>query len=220
MSFQFIKERFLLCEGDDDKAFLETLLRTRAGLPDFQVCHAAECNGKAVGGRSGFEWSLSGLKPIKGFDAVKAFAIATDNDKETSFAEVQSALAANGHVAPSSLSETGDIHGKPVAVLMLPSSTEYGDLEYLCWPEVARVWPDAVQCVTDFLRCTGADKWTKKSSFNKAKARAAIVGSYENDPYKGIGHLFRMGVLSTSNSCFDGVANFFASFDRRVGIRP
>jgi hypothetical protein len=217
MSFEFKKSRFMMCEGDDDKGFLETLIRER-GLPEFQVCHAAECNEKGVGGRSGFRHSLSGLSPITGFSEVKAMLIVTDNDKATSFADVCAVLTHNGHQAPTTSTQVGAIHGKPVAVLMIPSANECGDLEKLCLPEILGRWPRAEQCVREFLACTGADQWRKNSSLNKARARSAVVGFNEDEPYMGIGNLFRNGTLSVRNPCFDEVALFLENFDQMCRI--
>jgi hypothetical protein len=222
MNLSFIEPRFILCEGDDDKGFIETLLREH-GLPGFQVCQSAECNnagddGKGVGGRAGFRHSLEGLRPITSFGVVRAILIVTDNDKASSFSEVQDALTANGHTAPHSADEIGAVLGKPTSILLLPSSAEYGDLEKLCFPEIARKWPKAEECVKAFMACTGAVGWKKSSSINKARARAATVGFNEDDPYKGIGHLFRHGTLSTRNPCFAHIVQFFRGFDARMGI--
>lgn len=222
MTFTFTKPRFLLCEGDDDKGFLETLIREQ-GLPDFQICHAAECNeagadAKGVGGRSGFKHSLAGFPPITGFANLRAILIVTDNDKASSFLEVRDALTDNGYTAPATVADLGSVQGKPVAILMLPSHAENGDLEKLCLPEIHRVWPKAHECVTAFMTCTGADKWKKASSVNKARARAAAVGFNEDDPYRGLGHLFRNGTLSTTNACFQPIVDFLRGFDAMAGI--
>lgn len=222
MRFEFTKTRFLMCEGDDDKGFIETLIRRR-GLPEFQVCHAAECNekgrdGRGVGGRSGFKHSLEGFRPIKGWGEVKALLIATDHDTASSFKEVQDAFASNGYTPPESPAEVGAVDGKPAAVLMVPSLGLLGDLESLSLPEIHRVWPQAEKCVRDFLSCTGASTWTKQSSINKAQARSATVAFYEPEPYMGLGHLFRNGVLSVDNPCFDAIAEFLRNFDTLVGI--
>jgi hypothetical protein len=211
-----------MCEGDDDKGFLEALIKVRC-LPDFQICRADECNtmgqdGKGVGGRSGFEHSLAGFKPTKGFGNVKAILIVSDNDKTGSFAEVQDAFTKNGHTPPAVASALGSIDGKPAAVLMIPSPTQNGDLESLCLPEIHRVWPAAPPCVDAFMACTGSDKWQKQSSINKTRARAVVVGFNEDDPYRGIGHLFRKGNLDPSNPCFDQVADFLRNFDTFTGI--
>jgi hypothetical protein len=222
MEFSFTEPRFILCEGHDDKGFIETLLQEH-GLPGFQVCHSAECNtagpdGKGVGGTAGFKHSLAGFRPIKGFGGVRAILIVTDNDDANSFSDVQDALTENGHTAPQAANQIGAVHGKPTAILMLPSPAQHGDLEKLCFPEIARTWPNADACVRDFLACTGANRWRRASSINKARARAATVGFNEDDPYKGIGHLFRNRTLSTTNPCFAPIVQFFRDFDAMMGI--
>jgi len=215
---KFTKPRFLLCEGDDDKGFFETLIKNR-GLPDFQVCHSAECNSARAGGRSGFAKSLRGFEALSGFRDVRAFLIASDNDAlGTAFAEVRRALSDNGHLAPASPAEVGALRGKPVAILMIPNADRVGDLESLCLPAIYDKWPRAEECITRFLECTGANTWAKRSSLSKARARSAAVGFNEDDPYKGPGHLFRNGTLSVLHSCFDEIADFFTRFDAMTGI--
>ena len=210
-----------MCEGNDDKDFLEILIKSR-GLPEFQICRSDECNtkggdGKGVGGRSGFEHSLEGFKPIKGYGEVQALLLISDNDSAQSFAEVQQAFLKNGHVPPNAPDAVGSIDGKPAAVLMIPSASQFGDLEFLCLPEIHRIWPDAKGCVESFMACTGSDKWTKQSSVNKTRARSAILGYHEEEPYRGIGHLFRKGLLDPGNPCFDQVADFLLNFDTFTG---
>jgi hypothetical protein len=215
---KFTMPRFLLCEGDDDKGFLETLIQNR-GLPGFQVCHAAECNSSQTGGKAGFAASLRGFEALSGFADVKAFLLVADNDiRGTTFAEVRRALSDNGHTPPASPTAIGALSGKPVAILMIPTADREGDLESLCLPTIYEKWPRARLCVWCFLRCTGAIGWGKRSSLNKARARSAIVGFNEDDPYKGIGHLFRNGTLSVRHRCFDDIANFLTGFDAMVGI--
>lgn len=216
-TFTFTKPRFLLCEGVDDKYFFEALIAEH-NLPDFQVRHAAECNEQNVGGRSGFRCSLdSGIQAVKGFDQLKAILVASDNDKPTSFAEVQFELTEGGNTPPATPDGVGSVSGKPTAVLLVPT-TEHGDLEKLCLPELSRIWPKSPTCVTEFLKCTGADKWKKTASINKATARSAIVGFHEDDPYNGLGILFQRRVLKTANACFAPLVDFFRRFDAMVGI--
>lgn len=219
MSFsEFTKTRFALCEGNDDKEVLEALISAR-GLPDFQICHSAECNPQGTGGRPGFFGAIKGMEALSGFRNLRALLIVTDNDRlETSFAEVQRALADNGHTAPANPAAVGSVVDKPVAVLMIPSHNAVGDLETLCLPAIYAKWPAAPGCVADFLNCTGANAWTKRSSVSKARARAAAVGFYEPDPFKGIGHLFKNGTFSALNPCFDAVASFLQNFDAMCHI--
>ena len=214
----FTKPRFMLCEGDDDKGVLEALISARQ-LPDFQICHSAECNPEKTGGKTGFVKSIKGMEVLSGFKDLRALLIVTDNDSlRTSFAEAQRAFTDNGYTAPANPDAVGNMFGKPVAILMIPSDAVAGDLETLCLPAIHARWPNAQGCVADFLQCTGANAWSKQSSISKARARSAAVGFYEPDPYKGIGHLFRNGTLSPLNACFDGIAAFLRNFDAMCGI--
>lgn len=219
MSFSgFTKTRFALCEGNDDKGVLEALISAR-GLPDFQICHSAECNPQGTGGKHGFLGAIKGMEALSGFRNLRALLIVTDNDTlQTSFAEAQRALTDNGHTAPANPAAVGSLLGKPVAVLMIPSHNAVGDLETLCLPAIYAKWPAAQGCVTDFLNCTGANAWVKRSSVSKARARSAAVGFYEPDPYKGIGYLFKNETFSVHHPCFDGVAAFFRNFDAMCHI--
>jgi len=219
MSFSaFTKPRFMLCEGDDDKGVFEAIIRERR-LPDFQICHAAECNPAHTGGRSGFAPSLRGMQPLSGFKELRALLLVTDNDVVgPAFSEAQRALSDNGHTPPASPDEIGELAGKPVIILMVPRPDVPGDLELLALPAIHEQWPASQRCVDSFLECTGANAWNKPGSLHKAHARSAIVGYHEADPFKGIGHLFRSGTLSATNSCFNEIADFLSTFDTKVGI--
>jgi hypothetical protein len=151
--------RFILCEGDDDKGFLETIISERS-LPQFQVCQAAEFNPQGVGGRPGFAGAIEGIQPLSGFHTIlRAILIVTDNDNlQSSFRETQEALRVNGHTPPPSPQQVGRISDKPVAILMIPSHDTQGNFESLCLPEIFHKWPNAERCVTDFLNCTGASR--------------------------------------------------------------
>ena len=216
--FTFTEERFILCEGDDDKFFLDALISQRS-LPKFQVRHAAECNDKKAGGRSGFLHALNGIDVISGFNRVRGILLVTDNDHPTkAFGDIRRILKALKCPPLANATAIGTVAGKPLAVLMIPDHLTAGDLEVLCWPAILAKWPNVEECVPNFLRCTGADQWKKKSSVNKATLRSAIVGNNEQDPYNTLGLLFKKGILSTAHNCFNIVAQFLADFDRLVGI--
>ena len=217
----FTKARFLLCEGDDDKGFFEALIAARS-LPDFQVCHTGECCG--TGGITGFAPSLKGMVALSGWRNVRGLLLVSDNDTAASFGVVQQALTSNGFSPPPDPTGVGEMGGKPVAVLMIPHSSAVGDIETLSLPCIYAKWPKARICVPLFLRCTGAltltggPKWPRRASISKARARATTVGFNADDPYKGIGHLFRNGTLSVKHPCFDAVASFLRGFDAMCGI--
>jgi hypothetical protein len=205
----------------DDKQFLTTLIRDNH-LPEFQICHAAEFNGwgedeRPTGGKSGIPKSLNRIDVLAGFDRLKAVLIVTDNDDAKAWRGLRKSLN-RICTLPENSAEVGQIYGKPVAVYLIPSPNEYGDLETFCLPEVHRIWPRAAECVNEFLTNTRANEWTKQASKNKATLRAATVGFYEPDPYKGLGHLFENGYFSTKNTRFAPLVEFLRNFDGLVGI--
>ncbi len=212
----FTKPRFLLCEGEDDKCVFEALIASQ-GLPEFQVCHSHEVCG--TGGKTGFAKSIEGMEVLSGWRNLKALLVVADNDtRGNSFREIQNAFTANNHTPPPTENAIGNMLGKPVAILMIPDAGTEGDLEKLCLPAIYSKWPAAQTCVSDFLRCTGAEAWAKASSINKARARSAAVGFYEPDPYKGIGLLFKKDVLSVRHNCFDSLVQYLRDFDTMCGI--
>jgi hypothetical protein len=215
--YVFSEERLILCEGDDDKYFLQALIEER-GLPRFQVRHTGECSDKG-GGRGGFLHALNGIEALTGFEQLKAILLVTDNDEmPKSFNDMRRILKALKLSLPNHPTDVLTICGKPGALLMLPRHDTAGDLETLCWPAIVAKWPNANTCVPQFLKCTGADQWTKPASINKARLRSAIIGNHEKDPYNTLGLLFQRRVLSTAHACFDSVAQFLADFDHTVGI--
>ena len=68
------------------------------------------------------------------------------------------------------------------------------------------------------MDCTGASKWGTIASINKARARAMVIGSYEDDPYKGIGHLFRKGVLSVAHPTLEPLVTALRNIDKLLGL--
>jgi hypothetical protein len=121
-TYPFSEERFILCEGDDDKFFLEALIEERH-LPRFQVRHTAESSGvRGSGGTSGFLNSLNGIDALTGFDKLKGILLVTDNDKiPKSFNDMRRILKALKLTPPNTPTDILDICGKPGALLMIPS---------------------------------------------------------------------------------------------------
>ena len=214
--FNFTETRFMLCEGEDDKDVLESILRDR-GLPKYQVCCAAECNPQEIGGWHGFASSLTGIEPLTGFPALKVLVIATDNDiSGKSFARAQEAISDNGGTPPNAPGEIGQLAGKPITILLIPSGDIEGNLELLCLPAIQEKWPEAIDCVDAFLSCTKADSWKNQGNFYKARARSYVIGKNEDDPYKGLGYLFKRGTLSANHACFNKLAEFIKELEAKI----
>lgn len=216
--FKFTKQRFMLCEGNDDVEFFEVLI-AKHNLPDFQICPVSDVSPDNSGGKDAYKKSLKGFPPIDGWRELKSLLLVVDNDDLSStFTDAQTWFTNNGYTPPPDPTNIGNIDGKPVAVLLVPRYDICGDLEMLVLPSIYEKWGRAKDCVEAFLSCSGAALWDKKSSVNKARARSATVGFNKDDPYKGIGKLFKNGTLSAMNPCFDEVVRFLENFDRMCGI--
>ncbi len=218
MSFEkFVKSRFMLCEGDDDKGFFEAL--TRSLDIEFQICHVAELNKQNTGGVSAFGSSLKGIRITTGFrDVLKAVLLVANNHVAgESDKLIRNALFDSGFTPPVAQGCRGYMDEKPVVILTVPMGSP-GGIETLVLPAIYDKWPEAERCVDAFLESTGANAWAKGKSLDKARARAAIVGFHERDPYKGIGHLFRNGTLSLDHPCFDEIKQFLKDFDSLCSI--
>jgi hypothetical protein len=217
LNWEFVPNaRFILCEGDDDKGLLETI----AALPDMprlQVRHSAECNELHTGGRPGFEHSINGFSIVSNYRLVSGFVFVTDNDNAEAFTNTCNTLARTVCRVPTTFDDIGELDGRPLRILLSPSGN-HGDLEKLCFDVLATKWPDSVKCVDAFLECTGASKWETIASINKARARAMIIGSNEDDPYKGIGHLFRKGVLSVAHPALEPLVKALQNIDKLLGL--
>lgn len=211
----FEKERFILCEGINDKFFLNTIIERR-GLPSFQIRHSAECNGNNIGGREGFGHAIEGIDVVSGFPELKGIIIITDNDHEQVIANIQTNLAQFGYIAPVNANQVGSIQGKPTAIILIPRHDSYGSLETLCLPALYEKWPGAEVCVREYLECTRAVTWEKQHELCKAAVRSIISGFYETDPYKGLGYLFRDDKSLADHACFNELADILNRFDEIV----
>lgn len=213
-TWELTGEKLVICEGDHSKFFLQSLFKAH-NLNSFQVGHAYECNGKKAPGRSGFGLAIKGLHVFETFYKLQAIVIVTDNDRPDALGIVERDLSRNGYVA----SETrcvGKFRGKPLVVVLVPDHNNYGNLETLCLPVLYSTWPSAKECVRAYLGCTGALQWANNKELDKARVRAAIAGYFQEDPYKGVGHLFQKGILPANHPQFENLANIFRRLDEII----
>ncbi len=87
LTWRFEKDRFILCEGIDDKNFLDCLIKQRQ-LPDFQIMDSNQASGKA-GGKTGFWPALKAFDVQAAFKNLKGIAIVTDNDTVNTCLEME-----------------------------------------------------------------------------------------------------------------------------------
>lgn len=205
-------KRVIICEGEHDKHFLDALIKRRS-LPDFQILDAYKCCRK--GGKDGLAPALNGLSVLTGFDGLRGVAIITDNDDEKALETIETKLRVLDKYV-STEPRMGRMAGIPVVTILIPDYHNQGNLEDLCLPALYEKWPKAKECVRAYLDCTGAIAWEKQKELCKAVVRSIISGFYENDPYKGLGYLFRDNKELADHSCFNGLANILTHFDEII----
>jgi hypothetical protein len=209
-------EVLVICEGKDDKFFLESLLQAH-GLTNFQVGHSHECNGKKGGGRSGFGPAIKGLPGFTNYDRLRAVAIVTDNDNKEALSKTVAFLKSGGYKPTTTSQSIGELpDGKPLEIILIPNDREYGTLETLCLPVLYCTWNNAEECVQQYLECTGAAKWQNKKELPKAIVQSIISGHYDEDPYKGLGRLFQKGIFCALDPHFNELASIFKRFNETI----
>jgi len=214
--WKFQETRLILCEGPDDKNFLECLIGEHK-LPPFKVMHTYEASGGKYPGKDGFKPSLKGFKAQTKFGEMAGIAIITDNDKANTRKKIEKELTKIGYATVPSESEClGTINGVPIILILIPEKNIMGNLEMFCLPSLCDEWPNSVKCVDEYLECTGAIAWKKQQELPKAKARSLISGNFEEDPNRGLGYLFRNKKHLVHHPCFSGLVETLRHFDKIV----
>ncbi len=211
-NWRLTTKRLIICEGDNDKHFLQALIKANK-LGTFQVGHADECNNGKGGGRSGFGHALKGLELFKAFDKLTGIGIVTDNDHKGVLSEIQKNLRKKAGVIIESGECIGKLGDKPVIIILLPDDYMHGNLESFCLPILYETWPRAEKCLMKCLACTEADKWKKQDKLYKAKVRAIISGHHMDDPYMTLGLLFKRKILPADHPRFARLVDILRRFD-------
>jgi len=205
-------KRIIICEGEHDKNFLETLVKRR-NLPDLQVFDAYACCNK--GGKNGLAPALAGLYPISGFTELIGVAIVTDNDNVRSLTDLQKSLEVLEDYVSTQSPRIDKMGGITVITILIPNHNNHGSLETLCLPALFTKWPDARECTDAYLHCTGAISWGRHK-LCKAIVRCIISGFYKKEPDKGLGYLFKADKALADHPCFNELSDILIRFDEIV----
>ncbi len=206
--------RLLLCEGPEDKAFFERLIRIRT-LPRFRIRDTGGKISKAAGNtRFGFA-----LKAMKLEREVKNILIVADNDEapNKSFSNVCTQIrdAYDSEKMPSRPLEK--VSNNPsIMVLMLPWQGELGCLETLC-EEAARTANATIAGHVDhFAAMIGADNWDKQTRKSKMWLRTMLAATCERDPFVSLGNVFRnhrnQYLIPLDHPYFDRVSDVLSQY--------
>jgi hypothetical protein len=233
MSVSLTKELVLLCEGRADKAFFTTLLRERAGLPQFDIpfpeSKAELDDGKEpLGGRDKFGEMLRAIRVSLAFRNVRGILIVADSADRpaATFNHICDQIKkAPGYTVPDALlavSERTD-DSPSIAVMLIPDERNPGGIETLYTQEITqtRTWLSA--CVEIFLSCgeIEAHGWAVEKK-DKARFHSMVAALLEHDPSRPASMIWKRGaplLMDIQSQCFDDVANRMLTFAKAVGDR-
>ena len=208
--------RLLLCEGPEDKAFFEQLIRTRT-LPRFRI---RDTGGKILkaAGNTRFGFALKAFKLERG---VKDILIVADNDEapDKRFSNVCTQIgdAYDLDKVPSRPLEK--VSNDPsIMVLMLPWEGEVGCLETLCEESARTANAQIAGHVDYFAAMVGVDNWDKQTRKSKMWLRTMLAATCERDPFVFLGNVFRYHrnqyLIPLDHPCFDRVSNVLSQYGR------
>lgn len=169
----------IVCEGADDRAFLQRLCRAE-GLDEFQVgCPQGadgRCEGKDQFGKRIDAVRVGATVPLRGIVIVAD----CDDDPTDRFRNAQKHLRNKKLQAPQApLSISEDKDGFRTAIVLVPFDGSHGGLETVllqCCDQITAHVP----CVDTFCQCVGAP--AKQLDADKVRLRTLIVALRPDDP--------------------------------------
>lgn len=191
MAIAITGSKLLLVEGEDERRFLEVLLRL-AGKDDVQVL--------AYGGKNSLSAQFPAVMRTPGFDRVTWLGIAQDADLDAAaaFQRVHDVLTRNAHPAPTQPWRVQS--GQPATVVLIwPDGVRHGDLEELVWDAIVQTAPAAATCVAAYFQCLGTV--SPQSPSSKARVHAYLASLARPD--HRLGTAAQAGLLPLSSAVFD-----------------
>lgn len=208
----FTKTKLVICEGPEDAAFLQLLLRDRA-ISGFDVLPA--------NGNGNFRQAMNALRTNSRsyFNKLTDIVIVADNDDSPSarFNAVCDQIRAQFDAAavpqaPWQTSKRTATRQQAISVVMIPDITSEGHLEALCQLATYDADRKVGAAVNHFLDSLHADKWSSASRRAKAWLRVNLAMRCERDPFVPLGHVFgetkHHHLIPVAHPSFDGLANF------------
>lgn len=190
-------------EGEDDKLFLEALLR-HEGIPGMQVI--------AVGGKTQLPANLKALRAAPQFGSVvRSLGVIrdADADPDAAFRSVCGALYHAGLPTPPAPAELAA--GPPrVGVFVLPSGSQRGALEDLCLAAVAD--DPAYPCVEQYFQCLAHASVECPREWSRARMQVFLASRAEID--RRLGVAAQAGYIPWASPVFDGLKRFLHALAR------
>ena len=196
---QVERPKQLLVEGNDQRNFFESLIRTRS-LPDIQI--------QNYGGGDELRGFLPAFVKAPNFGSVVSLGVVRDAEgsAQATFQSIQDSLRNVNLPVPTKANERQS--GKPdVSVLILPDGSSPGMLETL----LCRTFEgsEVDRCIDDFFECAQATSNAPITNLYKARAFAYLTT--KPNPHHSVGVAAQQGVWNLDHEAFDGVRDFLTA---------
>jgi hypothetical protein len=193
------QSRLLVVEGVDELNFFQSLIR-HTGISGIQVL--------PIGGKAKLQDKLKLLKSSPNFEAVMTIGVVrdSDNDPESAFKSVRSALRNAGLSVPKRVLTFSD--GDPrIMVMVMPPNKEGTNhmLEDLCLEAVKD--DPAMRCVDQYIECLKEQNITHTDN-RTAKARLHAFLASQREPDLRLGEAAQAGYWPWDQPTFDPVKGF------------
>lgn len=179
----------IVCEGPDDIALFDRLLRDR-GIEGFQTGCGRGKENRQCRGRDGFSSRIQAIRTFRTFNPdVKGIVIVadTDHDPTDRFKFACRQLTNNSLSAPTkSLEIAVDEAGVRSGIIMLPAMDQHGGLETILLSCCAEYELNR-ECIQTFHTCcTSSDEHERRVvDADKLRPRALIAATKPSDPKHG-----------------------------------
>jgi hypothetical protein len=177
--------RLLLCEGNDDKGFLEALIQAN-GLPSFHIV-PSHGNTKFAQALAAFQ-----IQRPKHWPNIRHILVIADNDKapKDSFDNVQRELnSVLGSGATPNRHKVRSTRTPTVSVFMLPTENIPGHLESYIAPTAQRSELPTGEHVATFMANVRAEDWGCDCRLGKATLRSNLAARCD-DPCATLTEVF------------------------------
>lgn|GEM_PF-2411748 len=209
----------IVCEGDADRYFFQTLLKERA-IKGFDTPFPAKTD---QGGTGRFPDMLQSLE--RHFDKLTGGVLIvadSKNNEDNIFRlvrkKIKTANKKGGlhYPIPTALNrvEPATADAPAIAIITVPGWGGVGGLETLCLKALASKSPKIRKCVEGYMRCSGADQWGDHETMDKARLQTFIAGFHKNDPNNALKHAVRNGLIPLRHRYFNQIVRFLKSLPR------
>lgn len=191
------QSKLLLGEGKEEELFFTELLKYM-GINNIEIV--------TYNGKDNLSNYLKTLQLIPGFADLISLGITrdADNNKDTAFQSVYTALKNNNLPTPETNQKENKLSSK---IFILPNNNEPGMLEDLCIQSISN--EVGISCVENYFQCIQNQTGRQPNNMAKAKVHAWLASQIQPD--KRLGESAKAGYWNWDNLAFEPLKNFILS---------